>query len=65
MLVTKGQYFTSNEIDHYINKIKINPKPEFYLPLSNLNVMVRMINELIVVLEKEIIILKLMDLRVC
>ena len=49
----KGAIFTSNEIDHYINKIKINPKPEFYLPLSNLNVMVRMINELIVVLEKE------------
>jgi len=48
-----GAIFTGNEIDHYINKIKINHKPEFYLPLSNLNVIVRMINELIVVLEKE------------
>lgn len=48
-----GAIFTAKEIDHYINKIKINSKPEFYLPLSNLGVIVRMISELIVVLEKE------------
>ena len=48
-----GTIFTSNEIDHYINKIEINPKPEFYLPFSNLDVIKRMVSELIVSLEKE------------
>lgn len=60
-----GAIFTAKEIDHYINKIKINPKPEFYLPLSNLDVIKRMINELIVVFEKENNNSKLMDLRIC
>jgi len=49
----RGAIFTSNEIDNYINKIEINPKPDFYLPFSNLDVIKRMVSELIVSLEKE------------
>lgn len=48
-----GAIFTSNEIDHYINQMKINPKPEFFLPCSNLDVIKRMISELIISFEKE------------
>lgn len=51
--VNKGAIFTRKEVNHYINQMQIDTKPEFFLPCSNLNVIKRMITDLILTFEKE------------
>lgn len=51
--VNKGAIFTRNEVEHYITQMKIDSKPEFFLPCSNLNVIERMIADLILTFKKE------------
>ncbi len=48
-----GAIFTHNEISHYLLQAKISSKPEYFLPCSNLTVIRRFINELIISFEKE------------
>lgn len=48
-----GAIFTRNEVSHFVNQMKITPKPDFFLPCSNQVVITRVINELIILFEKE------------
>ncbi len=49
----KGAIFTRNEVVHFVNQMKITPKPDFFLPCSNQVVITRVINELIILFENE------------
>lgn len=47
-IVNKGSAFTKNEIEHYIKKANISNLPSYFLPCSNLVIIERMLNEIIV-----------------
>lgn len=46
--MNKGAVFTSNEVELFIQKLKVDPKEEYYLPCNNLTIVRRLITELII-----------------
>ena len=49
----EGAVFTHNEIRNYISQLELKLNPEYFLPTSNINVLIRIISELITTLESE------------
>jgi regulator of sirC expression with transglutaminase-like and TPR domain len=48
----KGLIFSKSDINHYLEHLKIPPKDEFFEPCSSMDIMKRMIRNLIVAYEK-------------
>ncbi|MDX2302554.1 MAG: transglutaminase-like domain-containing protein [Microscillaceae bacterium] len=48
----KGVVFTKNDIDSYITQLKLDPDERFYQPCSNLDIVQRVIRNLILAFEK-------------
>lgn len=48
-----GSVFTRNEIKHYIARLKITSRPEFFMPCNNITIIKRVISEMIISLEVE------------
>ena len=42
-----GAVFTHNEVRHYINQMNLKLMPEYFLPTSNVNIINRVIKELL------------------
>ena len=51
--MNKGAVFTTNEVDLFIQKLKVETTEAFYLPCNNLTIIRRLINELIVAYKSE------------
>ena len=52
-VVNKGSVFTHNEINRYLGQLKLESKPEYYVPCSNKQVIQRLINDMISTFRKE------------
>lgn len=52
-VVNKGSVFTRNEIDRYLKQSKMDAKPEYYMPVVNIHIIKRLIEEMMSVLNKE------------
>ncbi|MFQ3575526.1 MAG: transglutaminase-like domain-containing protein [Cytophagales bacterium] len=48
----KGLIFSKSDIDNYIAQLNISPQPTFYDPCQNIDILVRMLRNLIVAFEK-------------
>jgi regulator of sirC expression with transglutaminase-like and TPR domain len=51
--MNKGAVFTTNEIDLFIQKLKVDVKEKYYLPCDNLAIVRRLLSELIVAYKSE------------
>ncbi len=51
--MNKGAVFTTNEVELFIKKLKVESKEAFYLPCSNLTIIRRMISELMIAYKSE------------
>ena len=51
--VNKGSIFTKKEINRYIDQMKIDQKPEYFVPCSNIKIIHRMMEEMVGAYEKE------------
>jgi regulator of sirC expression with transglutaminase-like and TPR domain len=49
---SKGIIFTSREIDIYLKQLKIDPVKSYYLPCSNIDIIIRLLKNLIFSYEK-------------
>lgn len=49
----KGLIFSKADIDNYIKQLKIDVKDEFYEPCSNLDIVKRILNNLLIAFEKQ------------
>ncbi len=49
---SKGAIFGRNDIDSFLKQVKRDPEKQFYNPCSNIDMMVRLINNLILAYEK-------------
>jgi regulator of sirC expression with transglutaminase-like and TPR domain len=49
---SKGMIFTSREIDIYLKQIKVDPLKSYYLPCSNIDIIIRLLRNLIFSYEK-------------
>ena len=52
-VVNKGSVFTHNEIKRYLDQLKLESKPEYFVPCSNTQVIRRLINDMISAFRKE------------
>ena len=50
---SKGTVFVRKEIDNFLAQLKITPRPQFYKPCTNLDIIKRMLRNLINSYEKE------------
>ena len=48
-----GAVFTHNEVRHYINQMNLKLMPDYFLPTSNVNIISRIIKELITAYKLE------------
>lgn len=48
----KGAVLSFKEIDHYLEQLNVDKKPEFYQPCSNLQTMVKLVNHLVISYKK-------------
>ncbi len=48
----RGLIFTQQDIDHYLGQININPKPQFYEACNNIDIVSRVLRNLILSFEK-------------
>jgi len=51
--MNKGAVFTTNEVDLFIKKLKVDAKEEYYLPCNTITIVRRLITELIVAYKSE------------
>jgi regulator of sirC expression with transglutaminase-like and TPR domain len=51
--MNKGAVFTTNEVELFIQKLKVDTKEEYYLPCNNLTIIRRLIAELIISYKEE------------
>ena len=49
---SRGAVFSKREVDDFLKQLDIEPKPEYYLPCSNIEIMQRVLNNLIYSYEK-------------
>jgi regulator of sirC expression with transglutaminase-like and TPR domain len=49
---SKGSIFGQNDIDAFLKQIKREPQPHFFTPCSNLDMVIRLLNNLILAYEK-------------
>ena len=49
---SRGTLFDKNEIDSFLSQLNLDPKPEFYSPCSNKEIIRRMVNNLVFSYEK-------------
>ena len=49
---SRGAVFSKREVDDFLKQLDIEPKPEYYLPCSNVEIMQRVLNNLIYSYEK-------------
>lgn len=52
-VVNKGSVFTHNEINRYLEQLKLESKPEFFIPCNNTQIIQRLINDMISAYRKE------------
>lgn len=52
-VVNKGSVFTHNEINKYLYQLRLETKPEYFVPCSNTQVIQRLINDMISAFRKE------------
>lgn len=52
-VANKGSVFTQNEINKYLEQLKLESKPEYFIPCSNIKVIQRLLNETISIYRKE------------
>ncbi|MCF6359790.1 MAG: transglutaminase-like domain-containing protein [Cyclobacteriaceae bacterium] len=48
----RGLIFTKQDIDHYLGQVNINPHPKFYTPCTHIDIITRVLRNLIVSFEK-------------
>lgn len=48
----KGLIFTKQDINNYLDHLKVDPKPEYYEPCENIEIIRRVIRNLIFSFEK-------------
>ncbi len=49
---SRGAVFSKREVDDFLKQLDIEPKPEYYLPCSNVEIMQRVLNNLIYSYQK-------------
>ncbi|MBL4624198.1 MAG: transglutaminase family protein [Flavobacteriales bacterium] len=49
---SRGAVFSKREVDDFLKQLDIEPKPSYYLPCTNIEIMVRVLNNLIYSYEK-------------
>ena len=49
---SKGSIFNRKEIDHFLEKVKVTPKDQFYEPCTNQEIIIRLVRNLIFSYEK-------------
>lgn len=52
-VVNKGSVFTHKEVSRYLDQLKLKSKSEYYIPCSNINIIQRLINDMISAYRKE------------
>lgn len=52
-VVNKGSVFTHKEIDRYLEQLKLDSKPEYFVPCSNITIIRRLLNEMVLIYRKE------------
>jgi regulator of sirC expression with transglutaminase-like and TPR domain len=50
---SKGVVFTKRDIDSFLKQLNIEPRPQFYLPCNNIDIVKRLIRNLALAFEKE------------
>ncbi|MBX7182769.1 MAG: transglutaminase-like domain-containing protein [Bacteroidia bacterium] len=61
---SKGSIFGQNDIDTFLKQINRTPEKQFYEPCSNLDIMIRLLNNLILSYEKLGIVEKVRELKI-